>query len=85
LRRLLLRVTLHPIGRHDRKKVSRQTSLGGIDALLSPSRVGPTGFARGLDKTDEILALALADEYPIRLSGLIPDVRPEGLPRGHGC
>jgi hypothetical protein len=65
--------------------VSRQTYLGGIDVLLPARRIGPTGFACGLDLTDEILALALGDEYPIRLSGLIPDVRSESLPRGHGC
>ncbi len=33
-------------------------SGGGIDVLLSASRVGPTGFAYGLDMTDEMLALA---------------------------
>jgi len=31
---------------------------GGIDVLLSARRVGPTGFAFGLDMTDEMLALA---------------------------
>lgn len=31
---------------------------GGIDVLLSAKRVGPTGFAYGLDMTDEMLALA---------------------------
>jgi SAM-dependent methyltransferase len=33
-------------------------SGGGIDVLLSASRVGPTGFAYGLDMTDEMLQLA---------------------------
>ena len=33
-------------------------SGGGIDVLLSAKRVGPTGFAWGLDMTDEMLALA---------------------------
>src|SRR5207248_2487624 len=33
-------------------------SGGGIDVLLSASRVGPTGKAYGLDMTDEMLALA---------------------------
>ena len=33
-------------------------SGGGIDVLLSARRVGPTGFAYGLDMTDEMLALA---------------------------
>jgi arsenite methyltransferase len=33
-------------------------SGGGIDALLSARRVGPTGKAYGLDMTDDMLALA---------------------------
>src|SRR5213596_1180630 len=33
-------------------------SGGGIDVLLSGKRVGSTGFAYGLDMTDEMLALA---------------------------
>lgn len=33
-------------------------SGGGIDVLLSARRVGPTGFAYGLDMTAEMLALA---------------------------
>ena len=33
-------------------------SGGGIDVLLSAKRVGPTGFAYGLDMTDEMLAIA---------------------------
>jgi ubiquinone/menaquinone biosynthesis C-methylase UbiE len=33
-------------------------SGGGIDVLLSASRVGPAGFAYGLDMTDEMLELA---------------------------
>ncbi len=33
-------------------------SGGGIDVLLSASRVGPTGYVYGLDMTDEMLALA---------------------------
>jgi arsenite methyltransferase len=33
-------------------------SGGGIDVLLSAKRVGPDGFAYGLDMTDEMLALA---------------------------
>ncbi|MDT0470071.1 arsenite methyltransferase [Streptomyces gibsoniae] len=36
-------------------------SGGGIDVLLSARRVGPTGKAYGLDMTEEMLALALAD------------------------
>src|SRR5438552_662944 len=33
-------------------------SGGGVDVLLSARRVGPAGFAYGLDMTDEMLALA---------------------------
>src|SRR5207245_3795579 len=33
-------------------------SGGGIDVILSAKRVGPTGKAYGLDKTDEMMALA---------------------------
>jgi len=36
-------------------------SGGGIDVLLSARRVGATGFAYGLDMTDEMLALARAN------------------------
>jgi ubiquinone/menaquinone biosynthesis C-methylase UbiE len=37
-------------------------SGGGIDVLLSAKRVGPTGKAYGLDMTDEMLALAQANQ-----------------------
>jgi arsenite methyltransferase len=40
------------------EKVLDLGSGGGIDVLLSASRVGPTGFAYGLDMTDEMLSLA---------------------------
>lgn len=36
-------------------------SGGGIDVLLSARRVGPTGFAYGIDMTDEMLELARAN------------------------
>lgn len=36
-------------------------SGGGVDVLLSARRVGSTGFAYGLDMTDEMLALARAN------------------------
>ncbi|MFF4632741.1 arsenite methyltransferase [Streptomyces griseorubiginosus] len=42
-------------------KVLDLGSGGGIDVLLSARRVGPTGKAYGLDMTDEMLALALAN------------------------
>ncbi len=37
-------------------------SGGGIDVLLSARRVGPSGRAYGLDMTDEMLALARANQ-----------------------
>ncbi len=40
------------------EKVLDLGSGGGIDVLLSAKRVGPTGFAYGLDMTDEMLELA---------------------------
>ena len=36
-------------------------SGGGIDVLLSARRVGPTGFAYGVDMTEEMLVLARAN------------------------
>jgi arsenite methyltransferase len=36
-------------------------SGGGIDVLLSARRVGPSGFAYGVDMTDDMLALARAN------------------------
>jgi arsenite methyltransferase len=43
---------------HPGEKVLDLGSGGGIDVLLSARRVGPTGFAYGLDMTDEMLELA---------------------------
>src|SRR5438045_3005235 len=40
------------------EKVLDLGSGGGIDVLLSAQRVGPTGFAYGLDMTDAMLELA---------------------------
>jgi arsenite methyltransferase len=37
-------------------------SGGGIDVLLSARRVGPTGYAYGVDMTDEMLQLANANK-----------------------
>jgi SAM-dependent methyltransferase len=42
----------------DGERVLDLGSGGGIDVLLSAKRVGPTGFAYGLDMTDEMLQLA---------------------------
>ncbi|MEU6252362.1 arsenite methyltransferase [Streptomyces sp. NPDC047043] len=46
---------------HEGEKVLDLGSGGGIDVLLSARRVGPTGKAYGLDMTDEMLQLALAN------------------------
>ncbi|MTD16374.1 arsenite methyltransferase [Nakamurella sp. YIM 132087] len=43
------------------EKVLDLGSGGGIDVLLSARRVGATGFAYGLDMTDEMLELARAN------------------------
>ena len=43
---------------HEGEIVLDLGSGGGIDVLLSAQRVGPTGFAYGLDMTDEMLELA---------------------------
>ncbi|MFJ9634555.1 arsenite methyltransferase [Streptomyces sp. NPDC101175] len=45
----------------DGERVLDLGSGGGIDVLLSARRVGPTGKAYGLDMTDEMLELALAN------------------------
>ncbi|MGD8214227.1 methyltransferase domain-containing protein [Aestuariimicrobium sp. Y1814] len=46
---------------HEGEKVLDLGSGGGIDVLLSARRVGPTGFAYGVDMTDEMLQLAEAN------------------------
>jgi hypothetical protein len=43
---------------HEGETVLDLGSGGGIDVLLSAQRVGPTGFAYGLDMTGEMLELA---------------------------
>jgi SAM-dependent methyltransferase len=47
---------------HEGETVLDLGSGGGIDVLLSAKRVGATGFAYGLDMTDEMLALALENK-----------------------
>ena len=47
---------------HEGEVVLDLGSGGGIDVLLSAKRVGPTGKAFGLDMTDEMLALARANQ-----------------------
>jgi arsenite methyltransferase len=46
---------------HVGERVLDLGSGGGIDVLLSARRVGPTGFAYGVDMTDEMLDLARAN------------------------
>ncbi len=46
---------------HEGETVLDLGSGGGIDVLLSARRVGPTGFAYGVDMTDEMLELARAN------------------------
>ncbi|WP_079043596.1 arsenite methyltransferase [Streptomyces kanamyceticus] len=46
---------------HEGERVLDLGSGGGIDVLLSARRVGPSGKAYGLDMTEEMLALALAN------------------------
>lgn len=45
-------------------------SGGGIDVLLSARRVGPTGFAYGVDMTDEMLDLARANAAKAQASNV---------------
>jgi arsenite methyltransferase len=62
------------------EKVLDLGSGGGIDVLLSAKRVGPTGFAYGLDMTDAMLELAERNrkeagiENVQFLKGLIEDI-----------
>jgi arsenite methyltransferase len=46
---------------HPGERVLDLGSGGGIDVLLSARRVGPRGFAYGVDMTDEMLTLAEAN------------------------
>jgi arsenite methyltransferase len=45
-------------------------SGGGIDVLLSAARVGPSGFAYGVDMTDEMLDLARANAAKAHVSNV---------------
>jgi arsenite methyltransferase len=54
----------NPIAVADLREGERVLDLGsggGIDVLLSARRVGPTGFAYGVDMTDDMLTLARAN------------------------
>jgi arsenite methyltransferase len=46
---------------HQGERVLDLGSGGGIDVLLSARRVGPSGFAYGVDMTDDMLTLARAN------------------------
>jgi arsenite methyltransferase len=46
---------------HEGERVLDLGSGGGIDVLLSARRVGPNGFAYGVDMTDDMLTLARAN------------------------
>ncbi|HTS95136.1 MAG TPA: arsenite methyltransferase [Streptosporangiaceae bacterium] len=48
-------------GLREGERVLDLGSGGGIDVLLSARRVGPSGFAYGVDMTDEMLTLARAN------------------------
>jgi len=50
----------------DGERVLDLGSGGGIDVLLSARRVGPSGFAYGVDMTDEMLQLARANAAKAR-------------------
>ncbi len=64
------------------EKVLDLGSGGGIDVLLSARRVGPTGFAYGLDMTDAMLELAERN----RIESKIENVRfLKGVPRRPLC
>ncbi|MEO8972760.1 MAG: arsenite methyltransferase [Ktedonobacteraceae bacterium] len=55
---------------HPGEKVLDLGSGGGIDVLLSARRVGPTGFAYGLDMTDAMLELAERNRKEARLENV---------------
>ncbi|MFF7048473.1 arsenite methyltransferase [Streptomyces griseorubiginosus] len=55
---------------HEGERVLDLGSGGGIDVLLSARRVGPTGKAYGLDMTDEMLELALANAAKARATNV---------------
>jgi len=55
---------------HEGEVVLDLGSGGGIDVLLSAKRVGPTGKAYGLDMTDEMLALARANQAKVGVANV---------------
>jgi arsenite methyltransferase len=56
---------------HNGETVLDLGSGGGIDVLLSARRVGPTGRAYGLDMTDEMLALARANQAEAAVENVV--------------
>ena len=56
-------------------KVLDLGSGGGFDVLLSAQRLGPSGFAYGVDMTDEMLDLARANTGLILAAGSEPAER----------
>jgi len=55
---------------HEGERVLDLGSGGGIDVLLSARRVGPSGFAWGVDMTDDMLALARANAAKARAANV---------------
>jgi SAM-dependent methyltransferase len=65
---------------HAGERVLDLGSGGGIDVLLSARRVGPSGFAYGLDMTDEMLELAEKNRTHLLF---LPPYSPELQPAEH--
>ncbi|MGB5797193.1 MAG: arsenite methyltransferase [Mycolicibacter algericus] len=59
---------------HPGERVLDLGSGGGIDVLLSARRVGPDGFAYGVDMTDEMLALARRNAEEFRAKAGVTNV-----------
>jgi arsenite methyltransferase len=55
---------------HEGETVLDLGSGGGIDVLLSATRVGKTGKVYGLDMTDEMLALARANQQRVGITNV---------------
>ena len=55
---------------HSGERVLDLGSGGGIDVLLSARRFGETGFAYGVDMTDEMLELARANQAKAGLTNV---------------
>jgi arsenite methyltransferase len=55
---------------HEGERVLDLGSGGGIDVLLSARRVGPDGFAYGVDMTDDMLTLARANAAKVEAANV---------------